>query len=1168
MRKFRSITSSIDANVYVGPFGEIVVDDSNTLRIQDNVTPGGITFSNQGPTSLGNYSFNNNQFLMPDTAQLNSGGIGITNAAEFGTEISRDGFNNINGSQIYMGAGTAESRAIVNSAGNTLIYTGVENVYLPGYAGMVAIDPGVNSQYTIGVDGNGNIVLGGTTSTYTAGIGVLNDNTNINGLYVDTNQTVISTSSGQLINTVYNNNVVQTTNKGGGNVYAYTYVYNSDIGGYVEDDTSYTHSAYTGFDAYIESDPLFVIDIQSGNTGISQVWQFDSNGNLTLPAGGTINWSDGSNALVGGSGNIGNFTFTGNVMGTTDSSNIQVSSTFMPSSNAAIDLGSATNQWRSLWISGQTIYLGGQPLGINAQGSLTLNSNVIATTGNITFNDTTISTLHPDSPITLSSNVIANIQIGVTSPANYWWNVYGDIGFEINENFGSSVVYDASGYLYVVGTIVDLSLEEADSFLLKYDPQGDLMYSKRWRDGQNLPACVTNDCIDIDSNGNIYFLANNDASLGFYVGSFDPQGDIHQQYSFGIENFTGYDMACDNAGNVYVAGEYDNSPAIVSINVSTNTINWNDVIDLPGNSNGVDVDTTGNVYVISTYSNVSVGWNVPILVKYDNNGNQLWDGPLQLVTVSNANVNGSMVAVNGNWVYTLVDNDDYECTVLTQHNPDGSINWQLSIDINGNTYGLDLNFDTEGNVYVTGETSDRVSYNLMIAKVTNSGSIVWQRSFGSETSNGESSNAFFGHRMGSVFQDRIAITGFTFTNVSYDNDTSNPTSNNADVITVQLPTDGSLLGTYGPYSYVDASYFNDQSGILFTPTTISATHGPQSINQYPSTLNPTAISVTENYSNRLWVISGNYGGTWSFENGALTTPVGAKIAIPDFDGQTSMIMGFVDFANDYGIPPEYAGLDGGYVGTFQNRSLYLITTNNESCNALEFDSSGNLTIPGSLKSTQLGISNIESPTDINLTAGNRVNIKSSPLGLATFTDDELPGIAGKPGDLIYNITNDQIETYVDTSWVALAGADLGEFVFTDTNMSTPAGTELSITVDSTNGYDGSIALVWNSNAFIEIDPNGVRVSTRYQSLHEQNYWQFNNQGSLAFPDGTKQTTAFQVVNINMDGGGASAVYELSTLYADGGTASMRFGINDTVFNGGASTTVYGLNDNAINGGGA
>ena len=37
-------------------------------------------------------------------------------------------------------------------------------------------------------------------------------------------------------------------------------------------------------------------------------WQFGTDGNLTLPTGGTINWANGSNALVGG-GSTGNFLF-------------------------------------------------------------------------------------------------------------------------------------------------------------------------------------------------------------------------------------------------------------------------------------------------------------------------------------------------------------------------------------------------------------------------------------------------------------------------------------------------------------------------------------------------------------------------------------------------------------------------------------------------------------------------------------------------------------------------------------------------------------------------------------------------------------------------------------------------------------------------------------------
>lgn len=130
---------------------------------------------------------------LPLVAKLNSGGIGVTNAAEFGTEVTVDGSNIINGSQIYMGAGTAESRAIVNSTGNSLMYTGVEN---PGFAGTVAVDPGVTSEYAIQVGSNNQIEIGAvvgpiTTTEYVAGLGVLNATRNINGMFANANVTVI-----------------------------------------------------------------------------------------------------------------------------------------------------------------------------------------------------------------------------------------------------------------------------------------------------------------------------------------------------------------------------------------------------------------------------------------------------------------------------------------------------------------------------------------------------------------------------------------------------------------------------------------------------------------------------------------------------------------------------------------------------------------------------------------------------------------------------------------------------------------------------------------------------------------------------------------------------------------------------------------------------------------
>ena len=59
----------------------------------------------------------------------------------------------------------------------------------------------------------------------------------------------------------------------------------------------------------------------------------------------------------------------------------------IPSANVTYDLGSPTAQWRDLYVSSNTIYLGGTALGV-VDGVLSVNGNTIqAATGNVTFND-------------------------------------------------------------------------------------------------------------------------------------------------------------------------------------------------------------------------------------------------------------------------------------------------------------------------------------------------------------------------------------------------------------------------------------------------------------------------------------------------------------------------------------------------------------------------------------------------------------------------------------------------------------------------------------------------------------------------------------------------------------------------------------------------------------
>ena len=176
----------------------VIPTNGSSDPIQVNNTYGNIALqTGAGSGITASWSFDNTGDInLPLVAKLNSGGIGNTNSAEFGTNVTSNG-TAITGSQIYMSAGTAAATAVVDANGNSLMYLGVEHSYPGAFAGVIGIDPGVTSAYALGVDPAGIIQIGAvvgpiTTTDYVAGIGVLNGNNTMNGLYANTMQTVLN----------------------------------------------------------------------------------------------------------------------------------------------------------------------------------------------------------------------------------------------------------------------------------------------------------------------------------------------------------------------------------------------------------------------------------------------------------------------------------------------------------------------------------------------------------------------------------------------------------------------------------------------------------------------------------------------------------------------------------------------------------------------------------------------------------------------------------------------------------------------------------------------------------------------------------------------------------------------------------------------------------------
>jgi hypothetical protein len=87
--------------------------------------------------------------------------------------------------------------------------------------------------------------------------------------------------------------------------------------------------------------------------------------------------------------NLGAFTFTGSTMSTDDSTNIvidkpitvngeiTVDGDITPKTNLGASLGTPTKQFKSLYVSNSTIYIGGIAVGVDANGNLTTNGTAL-----------------------------------------------------------------------------------------------------------------------------------------------------------------------------------------------------------------------------------------------------------------------------------------------------------------------------------------------------------------------------------------------------------------------------------------------------------------------------------------------------------------------------------------------------------------------------------------------------------------------------------------------------------------------------------------------------------------------------------------------------------------------------------------------------------------------
>lgn len=229
---------------------------------------------------------------------------------------------------------------------------------------------------------------------------------------------------------------------------------------------------------------------------------------------------------------------------------------------------------------------------------------------------------------------------------------------------GTSIAVSQDGFIYVAG-ITEVSFSRRDYVLIKYDQQGNELWSQTYNGpGNGFDQAVS---VAVDNSGNILIT-----------------GSSMSTSKFGSEDIA--TLKYDSNGNLLWTARY-NGPA--------------NETDYPVR---VQTDILGNVYVAGVSRGINTGNDV-VALKYDPKGNQLWATRYNNPENTDDNAFYMMIDDNANMYITGWAILDFTLDYLTlKIDPSGNILWVRSY--NGPTYYDDKSYsvavDSQGDVYVTG----------------------------------------------------------------------------------------------------------------------------------------------------------------------------------------------------------------------------------------------------------------------------------------------------------------------------------------------------------------------------------------------------------------------------------------------------------------------------------
>ncbi len=333
-----------------------------------------------------------------------------------------------------------------------------------------------------------------------------------------------------------------------------------------------------------------------------------------------------------------------------------------------------------------------------------------------------------------------------SSGVQQWIQQYN--GYENYHDFATAVFVDASGNVYITGTVSDSSnVQGSDIITNKYNSSGTLQWSKRYNGSGNFYDSGAD--IIVDGSGNVYITGgtytstslpySNAITIKYNSSGTHQWATLYNNATYNLSE-TGAKIIFSGATKVSVAGAIQtglNTYSYGRLDYSISTGTQSGGVILGTGTSNIDYvgdfvqDNNKNTYIAgATYDSVgSTGYNYYIM-KLDSTLAMQWERTYNGASNLDDMANGIKVDPWGNVYVTgySTSSTEKKNIVTRKYNSGGSVIWTQTYNdtLNGDDAGMAMAMDASGNICIAGYDSTVLgSTNYLAIKYDTSGAQQW-----------------------------------------------------------------------------------------------------------------------------------------------------------------------------------------------------------------------------------------------------------------------------------------------------------------------------------------------------------------------------------------------------------------------------------------------------------